>query len=106
MVPELLGDEDFIEYVESKRSNLRMKRELGLMDKINRLATIDDSVISLDPGISPEDVRHQHLDYSILSGKKMQTKYIKGIYRPVHLHWNKQDFVIQRNDCSNPYCKN
>ncbi|WP_043932215.1 hypothetical protein [Bacillus sp. EB01] len=32
MVPELLGDEDFIEFVESKRSNLRMKRELGLVN--------------------------------------------------------------------------
>jgi hypothetical protein len=30
--PELLKDEDFIEYVENKRSNLRMKRELGLVN--------------------------------------------------------------------------
>ena len=31
-LPHLLKDEDFIEYVESKRSNKRMKRELGLID--------------------------------------------------------------------------
>ncbi|MDP4084975.1 MAG: hypothetical protein Q8934_10225 [Bacillota bacterium] len=32
VIPELLKDEDFINYIESKRSNLRMKRELGLVN--------------------------------------------------------------------------
>ncbi|WP_043932214.1 hypothetical protein [Bacillus sp. EB01] len=76
------------------------------MVKIKRLATMDDSIISIDPGISPEEVRNRQLDYCILSDKKMKTKYIKSIYRPVHLHWKKQDFVIQLNYCSNPFCKN
>ena len=31
-LPDLLKDEDFIKYVEGKRSNKRMKRELGLID--------------------------------------------------------------------------
>lgn len=31
-LPHLLKDEDFIHYVESKRSNKRMKQELGLID--------------------------------------------------------------------------
>jgi hypothetical protein len=31
-LPHLLKDDDFIEYVESKRSNKRMKQELGLID--------------------------------------------------------------------------
>lgn len=30
VLPQLLEDEDFINYVENKRSNKRMKRELGL----------------------------------------------------------------------------
>ncbi|MEK5443398.1 hypothetical protein [Fredinandcohnia sp. FSL W7-1320] len=32
VLPHLLKDEDFIKYVEGKRSNKRMKRELGLID--------------------------------------------------------------------------
>jgi hypothetical protein len=32
LLPHLLEDEDFINYVESKRSNIRMKRELGLFN--------------------------------------------------------------------------
>lgn len=31
-LPHLLKDDDFIQYVEGKRSNKRMKRELGLID--------------------------------------------------------------------------
>jgi hypothetical protein len=32
ILPNLLKDEEFILYVENKRSNIRMKRELGLSD--------------------------------------------------------------------------
>jgi hypothetical protein len=32
ILPNLLKDEEFIHYVENKRSNIRMKRELGLSD--------------------------------------------------------------------------
>jgi hypothetical protein len=32
ILPHLLEDADFIKYVDSKRSNKRMKRELGLLD--------------------------------------------------------------------------
>jgi hypothetical protein len=32
LLPNLLKDDDFIQYVENKRSNTRMKRELGLID--------------------------------------------------------------------------
>ncbi|PLR94638.1 hypothetical protein CVD19_16870 [Bacillus sp. T33-2] len=31
-LPHLLKDDDFIKFVESKRSNIRLKRELGLSD--------------------------------------------------------------------------
>jgi hypothetical protein len=30
LLPHLLEDDDFIKYIESKRSNKRMKRELGI----------------------------------------------------------------------------
>jgi hypothetical protein len=32
VLPNLLKDEDFIKYIETKRSNVRIKRELGLLD--------------------------------------------------------------------------
>lgn len=32
ILPNLLMDEEFINYVDNKRSNIRMKRELGLSD--------------------------------------------------------------------------
>ncbi len=32
ILPKLLKDEDFIQYVEDKQSNKRMKRDLGLID--------------------------------------------------------------------------
>ena len=32
ILPDLIKDEDFVKYVESKRSNKRMKRELGIFD--------------------------------------------------------------------------
>lgn len=33
ILPHLLVDKDFIEFIESKRSNVRIKRELGLFDE-------------------------------------------------------------------------
>lgn len=32
LLPHLLEDEEFIKYIENKRSNIRMKRELGLIN--------------------------------------------------------------------------
>lgn len=36
LLPHLLEDEEFIKYVESKRSNIRMKRELGIINGENQ----------------------------------------------------------------------
>ena len=33
ILPHLLIDKDFIKFIESKRSNVRIKRELGLFDE-------------------------------------------------------------------------
>lgn len=76
------------------------------MVKIKRLANKNEPVCRIESNITSEEFQQRELDYNSLSDKKMKTKYISEIYRSVHLHLNKQDFEIQLNYCSNPFCKN
>ena len=76
------------------------------MVKIKRLANSEDVLCYIDSDITFEELQQREIDYREFSDKKMKTKYIEKIYQPVHLHWKGDEFSIELNYCSNPFCKN
>jgi hypothetical protein len=68
--------------------------------------TSTDPVCYIEPNFTPTELTQRGKDYNTLSDKKMKTTYINFAFRPVHLHWNEQNYEIQLNYCSDPFCKN
>ncbi len=76
------------------------------MVKIKRLSNLNDSFYQIDTKIIPSELAKRKNDYETLSDKRMKTSYIQLAFRPVHLKWNRKNYEIQLNYCSDPFCKN
>lgn len=76
------------------------------MVRIKRLANPTDPLCHIDTKITLTELVQRNRDYGSLSDKKMKTSYIQSTFRPVHLEWNRTNYEIQLNYCSDPFCKN
>lgn len=62
------------------------------MVKIKRLADTSDLICQVESNIAPTELTQRNIDYKTLSDKRMKTKYLHFVFRPVHLHWDERKY--------------
>jgi len=73
--------------------------------KIKRLADIEDEVVVVIPPVTSEELENRRQDYNVLTPKKFGTKYKSLLFKGTEFTWNGENFKIQFNYYTNPFCK-
>jgi transposase-like protein len=73
--------------------------------KLKRLARIEDEIFTVDFPVSDEELDARVKDYITETPEKFAKKYRHSIFQPVTVHFNGEDYQIQLNRCTEPYCK-
>lgn len=76
------------------------------MSKMKRLANLNDTITTILPPITEEELELRNEKYNLLEPKKFKKVFQKGIYRATEIELNGQSYQIQMNHCANPFCKN
>ncbi|THE08870.1 IS1 family transposase [Bacillus timonensis] len=75
------------------------------MANLKRLATPEDSIISIQFPINKVEIDNRLKDYNKLTPRQFGTRYKGLLFQPIEFNWNGQTHHIQFNFCHNPFCK-
>lgn len=75
------------------------------MANLKRLAVTDDELLSVKNPITDSEIQQRHMDYPLLTEKRFAKKYNELLFEPIEFTYKGQEFSIQFNHCTNPFCK-
>lgn len=75
------------------------------MASIKRIANLEDNVVDVEIPVSNQELASRNTDYPNFSNVIFAKKYRDALYKPVTLTFNGSDHKIQKNFCTDPYCK-
>lgn len=76
------------------------------MSKMKRLAQQSDTLIQIEPPITPDDLDQRNSLYHLLEPKEFKSQFQQQVYRPTEFTMDGKKYAIQMNHCANPFCKN
>lgn len=75
------------------------------MANLKRLSNKQDSVLSVIPPVSDNEIEERNKHYGELEPTKYAKKYNHLLFTPVQFYWNDRIYQIQYNFCTDPFCK-
>ena len=75
------------------------------MTRLKRLAIAADQLVFVEPPVSSEEIKMRKVDYLKLTPMKFAKEYDSLLFKPVLLNFRGQQYPIDMNFCTDPYCK-
>ena len=75
------------------------------MAKLKRLNQKNESDVQVECPVSDIELKAREIDYPSLSFQKFSKRYRSQLYKSIKIRVNNQDYYIQANFCTNPYCR-
>lgn len=75
------------------------------MAKLKRLVNLTDDAVIVKEPITQEEIKSRANDYLELTPLAFGRKYRHSLFRPVEIEIRGENYAIQMNACTEPYCK-
>ncbi len=75
------------------------------MSKLKQLVPKDEDIVEVDCPVSDDELIDRQLHYPLLSPMKFAKRYHDMLFKPVHFTWNGNQYEVQYNHCTNPFCE-
>ncbi len=72
---------------------------------MKRLATRADGLVKAESPVDETELQSRSADYSILNPKQFAQKYRSAMFSPVKCSLDGEEYEIQVNFCTNPFCR-
>lgn len=75
------------------------------MSKLKQLVPKDEDIVEVDCPVNEDELMDRQLHYPLLSPMKFAKRYHDMLFKPVHFTWNGNQYEVQYNHCTNPFCE-
>jgi transposase-like protein len=75
------------------------------MSKLKQLLPKGKEIVEIEDPVSHDELLDRQLYYPLLSPMKFAKRYHDMLFKPIHFSWNGQQYEIQYNHCTSPFCE-